>query len=189
MSLKTAGHLLVECLIAQGVDTAFGVPGESYLAVLDGLYAHRERIRFVTCRQEGGAAYMGKWLEPVAAYVRRHRAPIGGRPTWLFSSGPVGTETVDKNGQDVLAPPPFLRLAAEEVGARGIKVFFGRWDPDDPPTNVAERLFRLLPVSRELLPVGDFRDWPAIEAWGHEIAGELRTAAPNRSQELAIPLR
>ena len=67
----------------------------------------------------GGAAYMGKWLEPVAAYVRRHRAPIGGRPTWLFSSGPVGTETVDKNGQDVLAPPPFLRDAAEEVGARG----------------------------------------------------------------------
>ncbi len=60
MSLKTAGHLLVECLIAQGVDTAFGVPGESYLAVLDGLYAHRERIRFVTCRQEGGAAFMAE---------------------------------------------------------------------------------------------------------------------------------
>lgn len=60
MPLKTAGHLLVECLIAQGVDTAFGVPGESYLAVLDGLYAHRERIRFVTCRQEGGAAFMAE---------------------------------------------------------------------------------------------------------------------------------
>ncbi len=36
----------------------FGVPGESYLAVLDGLYRHRDRVRFVVCRQEGGAAYM-----------------------------------------------------------------------------------------------------------------------------------
>lgn len=53
-----AGHLLVECLIAQGVTHAFGVPGESYLAVLDGFHAHAEKIQFVTCRQEGGAAFM-----------------------------------------------------------------------------------------------------------------------------------
>ena len=53
-----AGHLLVECLIAQGVTHAFGVPGESYLAVLDGFHAHAEQIQFVTCRQEGGAAFM-----------------------------------------------------------------------------------------------------------------------------------
>ena len=53
-----AGHLLVECLIAQGVTHAFGVPGESYLAVLDGFHAHVEQIQFVTCRQEGGAAFM-----------------------------------------------------------------------------------------------------------------------------------
>ena len=53
-----AGHLLVDCLIAQGVTHAFGVPGESYLAVLDGFHAHADRIQFVTCRQEGGAAFM-----------------------------------------------------------------------------------------------------------------------------------
>lgn len=52
------GHLLVECLIAQGVTHAFGVPGESYLAVLDGFHAHADKIQFVTCRQEGGAAFM-----------------------------------------------------------------------------------------------------------------------------------
>ncbi len=52
------GHLLVQCLIAQGVTHAFGVPGESYLAVLDGFHAHAEQIQFVTCRQEGGAAFM-----------------------------------------------------------------------------------------------------------------------------------
>ncbi len=49
---------MVEALIEQGVDRCFGVPGESYLAVLDGFYEHRERISFVACRQEGGAAFM-----------------------------------------------------------------------------------------------------------------------------------
>ena len=34
---RMAGHALVEALLAQGVDTCFGVPGESYLAVLDAL--------------------------------------------------------------------------------------------------------------------------------------------------------
>jgi acetolactate synthase-1/2/3 large subunit len=60
MSTQIAGHLLVDCLIAQGVTHCFGVPGESYLAVLDGLHARRDRIRFVTCRQEGGAAFMAE---------------------------------------------------------------------------------------------------------------------------------
>ncbi|MBT9595520.1 MAG: thiamine pyrophosphate-binding protein [Vitreoscilla sp.] len=55
---RPAGHALVEALIAQGVDTVFGVPGESYLAVLDGFHEHRAHIRFITCRQEGGAAFM-----------------------------------------------------------------------------------------------------------------------------------
>ncbi len=55
---QMAGHLLVECLIEQGVTHAFGVPGESYLAVLDGFHAYHEKIQFVINRQEGGAAYM-----------------------------------------------------------------------------------------------------------------------------------
>ncbi len=57
---QLAGHLLVDCLIAQGVTHAFGVPGESYLAVLDGLHARPGQIQFVTCRQEGGAAFMAE---------------------------------------------------------------------------------------------------------------------------------
>ncbi|MBI2728330.1 MAG: thiamine pyrophosphate-binding protein [Polaromonas sp.] len=60
MTSKLAGHLLVDCLLAQGVTHAFGVPGESYLAVLDGLHARRDQIKFVICRQEGGAAYMAE---------------------------------------------------------------------------------------------------------------------------------
>ncbi|PUE26679.1 thiamine pyrophosphate-binding protein [Limnohabitans sp. JirII-29] len=58
MRQQIAGHLLVECLIEQGVTHAFGVPGESYLAVLDGFHAYKDQIQFVINRQEGGAAYM-----------------------------------------------------------------------------------------------------------------------------------
>ncbi|WP_114968791.1 thiamine pyrophosphate-binding protein [Rhodoferax ferrireducens] len=60
MTTKIAGHLLVECLVAQGVTHAFGVPGESYLAVLDGFHLHQDRISFVINRQEGGAAFMAE---------------------------------------------------------------------------------------------------------------------------------
>jgi len=60
MTSQLAGHLIVDCLLAQGVTHAFGVPGESYLAVLDGLHARREQIEFITCRQEGGAAFMAE---------------------------------------------------------------------------------------------------------------------------------
>ncbi len=55
---RIGGHILADALMVHGVDTVFGVPGESYLALLDGLYQHRERCRFVICRQEGGAAFM-----------------------------------------------------------------------------------------------------------------------------------
>ena len=50
------GHILVDQLVAHGVKHVFCVPGESYLAVLDGLHDHR--IDVTVCRQEGGAAMM-----------------------------------------------------------------------------------------------------------------------------------
>ncbi|HTH80262.1 MAG TPA: thiamine pyrophosphate-binding protein, partial [Ramlibacter sp.] len=57
---QIAGHLIVECLVAQGVTHTFGVPGESYLAVLDGFHAYRDKIKFIVNRQEGGASYMAE---------------------------------------------------------------------------------------------------------------------------------
>jgi len=55
---RPGGRILADALAVHDVDTIFGVPGESYLAVLDGLYRYRDRIRFVVCRQEGGASFM-----------------------------------------------------------------------------------------------------------------------------------
>lgn len=55
---RHGGKLLVECLAALGAKTCFGVPGESYLAVLDALYETGGALDFVNCRNEGGAAFM-----------------------------------------------------------------------------------------------------------------------------------
>jgi acetolactate synthase I/II/III large subunit len=60
MSRRTGGEILVANLLSQGVTHAFGVPGESYLPVLDALHDVREQLRFVVCRHEGGAAYMAE---------------------------------------------------------------------------------------------------------------------------------
>jgi len=57
---QIAGHLLVRCLVEQGVSHVFGVPGESFLSALDGFYQYREQITFITTRQEGGAAFMAE---------------------------------------------------------------------------------------------------------------------------------
>jgi acetolactate synthase-1/2/3 large subunit len=56
---RTGAQVLVDQLKIHGVDMAFCVPGESYLAVLDALY-DAERIRLISCRQEGGAAFMAE---------------------------------------------------------------------------------------------------------------------------------
>lgn len=57
-ALKSAGHVIVDSLVAHGVERTFVVPGESFLDVLDGL--HGSDIETVVCRHEGGAAYMAE---------------------------------------------------------------------------------------------------------------------------------
>src|SRR5919106_1370206 len=57
-NLRTGGQILADQLQIHGVDMAFGVPGESYLGLLDALYD--TPIRYVICRQEGGAAMMAE---------------------------------------------------------------------------------------------------------------------------------
>src|SRR5581483_9344737 len=59
LPLLSGGQLVVAALRAHGVDMAFSVAGESYLEVLDALFDAPE-IRLVTCRQEGGAAFMAE---------------------------------------------------------------------------------------------------------------------------------
>ena len=80
-NLRTGGQILADALLTHGVDTIFCVPGESYIATLDALFDVRDRIRIVTCRQEGGAAYMAE------AYAK-----LTGRPGICFvTRGPGAT--------------------------------------------------------------------------------------------------
>lgn len=55
---RNGGQLVVDCLIALGATRAFGVPGESYLAVLDALHDSQGQLDYTLCRNEGGAAFM-----------------------------------------------------------------------------------------------------------------------------------
>jgi menaquinone-dependent protoporphyrinogen oxidase len=132
----------------------------------------------------GSAAYMGHWLKDATRFVERNREALGSHPTWLFSSGPIGTDRVDKQGRDVLEtgrPREFEELAPE-IHPREERVFFGAFDPDAEPIGLWERLgapFLRMSSVREAMPAGDFRDWPAIEAWATGIAETLeRQAVP-----------
>jgi len=60
LSERSGGNVLVEALAINGTDTIFCVPGESYLDVLDALYDQCDRMRVITCRQEGGATFMAE---------------------------------------------------------------------------------------------------------------------------------
>jgi len=57
---RTAGKVLVDQLLAHGVDMAFCVPGESYLEVLDALHDVSDRLRLINARHEAGAANMAE---------------------------------------------------------------------------------------------------------------------------------
>jgi menaquinone-dependent protoporphyrinogen oxidase len=131
----------------------------------------------------GSAAYMGGWLDEATSFVRRHVNALSQKPVWLFSSGPVGTEKFDKHGRDVLVASEPTQFAEFEtkIHPRGTQVFFGAYDPDAPAFGTAERIgqafLRWIPAAREALPVGDFRDWPAIEGWARGIAAALKPVA------------
>jgi len=109
--LPHGGQILANALVRQGVDLAFGVPGESFLPLLDGLVDHSKDFRFITCRQEGGAAYMSEAYAKLTgkpgvlmvtrgpgasnAMVGIHTAYQDSTPLVLFI-GQVGTDMVER---------------------------------------------------------------------------------------------
>jgi menaquinone-dependent protoporphyrinogen oxidase len=124
----------------------------------------------------GSAAYMFHWLGEATTFVKRNRETLAARPVWLFSSGPIGTETTDAKGRDVLvtSEPREFTTFRDAIGSRDQRVFFGAFDPAAPPIGMAESMMRHLPATaRKAMPAGDFRDWTAIDAWADGIAEQL----------------
>ncbi|QIG53220.1 thiamine pyrophosphate-binding protein [Altererythrobacter sp. BO-6] len=147
MTLRTtpdAARLLVDCLIEQGADRIFTVPGESFLQVLDALHG-RDEIDLVTCRQEGGVAFMAcadgtMTGRPGIAFVTRgpgatnasigvHVAHQDLQPMILFV-GDVDRSMREREGfQEVDFPAffgPICKWAARIDGADRIPEFVSR---------------------------------------------------------------
>ena len=139
----------------------------------------------------GSAVYMGSWLKEALEYLETESAALKVRPTWLFSSGPIPS---DKQPADAASDPyggalgpadgpgsggrKRVEALAERIGVRGHRSFQGAYDPDDPPKVIAERLARMIPAVKSILPSGDFREWDKIEAWAEELAAQIRTPVP-----------
>jgi len=107
----------------------------------------------------GSAVYMGRWLEPARRFAADHGAELGSRPTWLFSSGPVGEPP---------KPEPTDAVDVAEIEgatqARSHRVFTGRIDRHG--LGFAERAV----VAALRVPDGDYRDWDEIAAFAREVA-------------------
>lgn len=130
----------------------------------------------------GSALYFGHWLKPLTSFVRNHSEELATRPVWLFSSGPLGTETTEPDGHEKVDEAEFAELEdlRKTAHARDHRAFKGVLDPGR--LTVLERTIRRLPAGRRLLPAGDFRDWAEIDGWAGEIARDLSRASPGSSQ-------
>lgn len=119
----------------------------------------------------GSAVYMGRWLEPARAFAERHADDLARRPTWLFSSGPLGSPPKPESDTAVQ-----IDGIIAKTGAKEHRIFDGKLDKS-----------RLSLGMRAVAgavhaPYGDFRDWPAIADWADEIADTLESAALARAR-------
>ncbi len=140
----------------------------------------------------GSGVYIGRWLDDGLEFLRQNETTLSRHPVWLFSSGPLRGSTKEQAGVD---PVEHALGPAEGPGSGGRKklealialihprehrVFDGAFDPNDPPRNLSERLVRVMPGAKGILPAGDFRDWDAIEAWAQAIAADLEVPVAAR---------
>ncbi len=110
----------------------------------------------------GSAVYIGKWLEPARQFAVDHAAELAMRPTWLFSSGPLG----DPPRPDAAHAVQVDDLI-EGTRAREHRLFDGRLD-----------LYQVSFLERTVAKAvrakaGDFRNWDAIQGWANSIADAL----------------
>jgi acetolactate synthase-1/2/3 large subunit len=124
---RPGGRVLADALVAQGIEYVFAVPGESYLDVLDGLFAVHDKLKLVTCRFEAGAvnaaeAYGKLTGRPAAAMVTRgpgachgaigvHIAMQDSTPLLLFVGQIPFAETDRESFQEVDYRKMFAPLA------------------------------------------------------------------------------
>jgi acetolactate synthase I/II/III large subunit len=173
--MQNGGQLLVQSLVGLGARKAFGVPGESYLAVLDALHDTRGILDYVVCRHEGGAAFMaaawGKLTgQPGLCMVTRGpgatNAAIGVH-TAMQDSAPmillVGQVGTDMRGRE----------AFQELDYRAVFGSMAKWVVE---IDRAERIPELL--SRAWTTALSGRPGPVVIALPEDMLTSLIAAAP-----------
>jgi menaquinone-dependent protoporphyrinogen oxidase len=122
----------------------------------------------------GSAVYMGHWLKSAAAFAASHSDELRARPTWVFSSGPVGDPPRPGESESV-----DVEEIVATVGAREHRVFAGKLDRGK--LGFGERaVMRAVGASD-----GDYRDWDEIRAWAEAISTSLQVV-DNPEREPAI---
>ena len=106
----------------------------------------------------GSAVYMGRWTSEAREFVELHEGGILSRPTWLFSSGPIGELGAEPFEADELV----LRTRAREH-----HLFGGRLRQRS--LGFRERALARLVRAED----GDYREWAAVVAWATAIARSL----------------
>jgi acetolactate synthase-1/2/3 large subunit len=173
LPLMSGGQLVVAALRAHGVRMAFSVAGESYLEVLDALYDAPE-IRLITCRQEGGAAFMAE------AYGK-----LTGEPgVLLVTRGPgacnasIGVHTAFQDSTPMIvlvgqvARHQIDREAFQEVDFRKMYAPLAKWVTQ---IDLAERVPELLNQAFQIATSG--RPGPVVVALPEDMLRDRRAAA------------
>jgi menaquinone-dependent protoporphyrinogen oxidase len=119
----------------------------------------------------GSAVYAGSWRDEARHWASAHAGELRERTVWLFSSGPIGEPPFPPDEPHDVAP------LLQVTGARGHHVFPGRLDKH--LLTFPERAM----VTAMRAPVGDFRDWAAVEAWAAHIAAALAVPASTGAGE------
>ncbi len=171
---RSGGEILVDALIGHGVDTVFCVPGESFLAVLDAAHDRRDSLRLITCRQEGGAAYMAE------AYGK-----LTGRPGICFvTRGPgacnaaIGVHTALQDSTPMVLlvgqveRPSRGREAFQEVEYRLMFAPLAKWVTE---VDAAARLPEVL--ARAFIVATAGRPGPVVVAVPEDVLTEIATVA------------
>ncbi|MCA8928140.1 MAG: hypothetical protein KDC18_08720 [Alphaproteobacteria bacterium] len=180
---RTAAKVLVETLRSHGVDRAFCVPGESYLAVMDAL-VEDPALEIVSCRHEGGAAFMAvadakctgrpgvvfasRGPGATNAAVAIHSAHQGGVPL-VVMLGQVGTRSIGKtHTQEMDFTKTFADMAK-------------RVEQVNDPNRIAEITARAFHVAQTGTP------GPVIVALPTDVLEAATEAEPRDPQPLGRP--
>ena len=111
----------------------------------------------------GSAVYHGNWLKSARDFVDKHAEELASRPTWLFSSGPIGKPPKPADDEQVLAAK-----ILPKIKARDHHIFAGKLDRGK--LNLREKTIVGVVRGAE----GDFREWGDVFSWAYHIAETLR---------------